>query len=60
MGEYVETDYLWEAIGNIRNAQRQPCYKEKEAELTEIVEELDDIHDALYYRIKREASDERE
>lgn len=48
MGKYVETDYLWEAIGNIRNAQKQPRYKEKEADLMEIAEKLDDIHDALY------------
>jgi hypothetical protein len=48
MGEYVQTDYLWEAIGNLRNAAKQPDYKECDDDLREMAEALQLLHDTYF------------
>ena len=48
MPRFVKTDYLWEAIGNIRNAAKQSDYKPCDDDLLEIAETLQRLHDDYF------------
>lgn len=44
-------DYLWDAIGSIQQAMKEPKYATRVDELRDIYEQLDNIHDALFYQL---------
>lgn len=50
MSQYVETDYLWEAVGNLRNAANQPDYEPLSRLLLGIAEQVQSIHDVYFQR----------
>jgi hypothetical protein len=47
---YIETDYLWEAVGNLRNAAKQPDYEKLSVLLLQIAEQVQSIHDVYFQR----------